>query len=129
MVDEEKARLARQGIEAAALLEPGKIESVSETARDTALEGLAAIGRLTGAEERRAALLAETPLRGVRPGLGWSLCAVAHSRVTFSPGGSTLGAPSYRSARSSPWETCRQSFSRLERRSSARGLDLGGGAG
>ena len=57
MDDEEKARLARQGLEAAELLEPGKIrerigESVSEKARGAALSGLAAIGRLTGAEER-----------------------------------------------------------------------------
>lgn len=57
MDDEEKARLARQGLEAAELLEPGKIKerieaSVSETARKTALGGLAAIGRLTGADER-----------------------------------------------------------------------------
>ena len=50
--------LARRGLDAAELLEPGKIkermkESVAEAAGDAALKGLAAIGRLTGKSPRR----------------------------------------------------------------------------
>jgi hypothetical protein len=53
MDDDDKADLARHGLEAAELLEPGKIAekvkgSVKETAGDAALGAVAAIGRLTG---------------------------------------------------------------------------------
>jgi hypothetical protein len=53
MDDDDKANLARQGMKAAELLEPGKIGekvkgSVTEAAEDVALRGIAAIGRLTG---------------------------------------------------------------------------------
>jgi hypothetical protein len=58
MNDEEKAALARQGLEAAELLEPGKIkdrmkDSVSDAASGVALRGLAALGRLAGRNEER----------------------------------------------------------------------------
>ena len=53
MDDHDKARLAKQGIAAAELVEPGKIrerigDTVSDAAEGAALRGLAAIGRLTG---------------------------------------------------------------------------------
>jgi len=53
MDDDDKADLARQGLEAAELLEPGKIAekvkgSVSDAAGDAVLRSVAAIGRLTG---------------------------------------------------------------------------------
>ncbi len=56
MNDEEKRALARQGLRAAELLEPGKLkadikESVSEAVGDAALRGLAAVGRLRGGGE------------------------------------------------------------------------------
>lgn len=55
MDDETKAKLARQGVKAAELLEPGKIaegvrDAVSDAAGGVALRGIAAIGRLTGKE-------------------------------------------------------------------------------
>lgn len=55
MDDDDKARLARQGLKAAKLLEPGKIAdrvagSVTEAAGEAALGAIAAIGRLTGKE-------------------------------------------------------------------------------
>lgn len=57
MDEQEKARLARQGLEAAELLEPGAVKEriktrVSDAASDAALEGLAAIGRFAGGRER-----------------------------------------------------------------------------
>lgn len=57
MDDQEKARLARQGLEAAELLEPGAVKDriksrVSDAASDAALKGLAAIGRFAGGRER-----------------------------------------------------------------------------
>lgn len=53
MDDDEKADLARQGMKAAELAEPGAIkervkDSVTSAAGDAALRGLAAIGRLSG---------------------------------------------------------------------------------
>jgi hypothetical protein len=53
MSDDEKAKLAKQGMRAADLLEPGKIDekitqSVKSAAGDIALRGIAAVGRLTG---------------------------------------------------------------------------------
>lgn len=53
MNDDDKADLARQGVRAAELLEPGKIrervtDAVTDAAEDAALRGLAAVGRLTG---------------------------------------------------------------------------------
>ena len=58
MDEKEKARLAKQGLAAAELLEPGEIkkrmkDSVSEAAGNAALRGLAAIGRLTGSAPER----------------------------------------------------------------------------
>ncbi|GMV12566.1 MAG: hypothetical protein HS104_41755 [Polyangiaceae bacterium] len=55
MDDDEKAELARRGMRAAELVEPGKIAekvrgSVREAAGNAALEGLAALGRLGGNE-------------------------------------------------------------------------------
>jgi len=56
MDDEEKAELARQGMRAAELVEPGAIaesvkDSIADAASSAALKGLAAIGRL-GAKDR-----------------------------------------------------------------------------
>lgn len=53
MDDDKKAELARQGLQAAELLEPGAIGakvkgSVKDAAGEVALAGVAAIGRLTG---------------------------------------------------------------------------------
>ncbi|MBW2527414.1 MAG: hypothetical protein JRI23_24745 [Deltaproteobacteria bacterium] len=53
MDDDTKAALAKQGMRAAELVEPGKIgekvkDSVADAAGNAALRGLAAIGRLTG---------------------------------------------------------------------------------
>ncbi|MFP6683281.1 MAG: hypothetical protein VB934_01150 [Polyangiaceae bacterium] len=58
MNDQEKAKFARQAMEAAALLNPGKItervkDSVAGAAGSAALRGLAAIGRLTGRDTER----------------------------------------------------------------------------
>ena len=55
MDDDDKADLARRGLGAAELLEPGKArekvrDAVSEAVGDAALKGVAAIGRLTGKE-------------------------------------------------------------------------------
>ncbi|MCA9606710.1 MAG: hypothetical protein KC619_13990 [Myxococcales bacterium] len=58
MGDDERERLARRGLEAAELLEPGKLKervkgSVGEAAGHVALKGIAAVGRLTGRSPKR----------------------------------------------------------------------------
>ncbi|HJL20098.1 MAG TPA: hypothetical protein RMH99_30815 [Sandaracinaceae bacterium LLY-WYZ-13_1] len=58
MDEDETERLARRGLEAAELLEPGAVRdrvrgAVSEAAGDAALKGLAAVGRLTGRSPER----------------------------------------------------------------------------
>jgi len=65
MDDDEKADLARQGMKAADLVEPGKIAekvkgSVANAAGNAALRGLAAIGRLRGPERSPARARAVT---------------------------------------------------------------------
>ncbi len=60
MDEEDKARLARQALEAADLLKPGEIServksSVAEGTRNVALRGMAAIARMTGSEQERPA--------------------------------------------------------------------------
>jgi hypothetical protein len=55
MDDDEKAELARQGLRAAELVQPGKLtekvkESVADAAGNAALRGLAAVARFTGQE-------------------------------------------------------------------------------
>lgn len=57
MDDDDKADLARQGMRAAELVEPGKItekvrDTVADAAGNAALRGLAAVGRWTGGKER-----------------------------------------------------------------------------
>ncbi len=58
MGDDDTERLARAGLKAAELLEPGAIRervtgSIKEAAGEAALEGLAALGRLTGRSPER----------------------------------------------------------------------------
>jgi len=58
MADDDEETLARQGLKAAELLEPGAIrervkESVAESAGEAALKGIAAFGRLTGRSPKR----------------------------------------------------------------------------
>ena len=55
MDDDDKAALARQGLKAMELLQPGKVAekvkgSVADAASEAALRGIAAVGRLTGKE-------------------------------------------------------------------------------
>jgi len=58
MGDDDDVRLAKRGLKAAELLEPGAIrervkESVSDAAGEAALKGIAAVGRLTGRSPER----------------------------------------------------------------------------